>query len=148
MDRRAVSSAFNNWLNAYAKAINRPTGARAVFQHHFGRLQVTSDRYLAAVVHPIHYNSQAWFRARLSGLALFLYDALLSDKPTRRNRCLDWFDLQALRQFHATQADESLIKRSLVRTMRPTRRSRVGLEQARIAVAEDSGHFKRAGKLA
>ena len=114
LDRRGVSQAFNNWLNAYAKAINKAYGrAGSLFQRHFGRLPVTSERYFAAVIQYIHCNAQKhglvddfrdWPHSS--------YHALLSNKPTRLERAsvVDWFGgPEALRQFHATPLDESPI---------------------------------------
>ncbi len=54
-----VSKAFNNLLVAYAKAINKAyvrTGA--LFQHRFGRISVTTDRYFDALVRYIQQNPQ------------------------------------------------------------------------------------------
>jgi hypothetical protein len=97
LDRRTVSQAFNNGLVAYAKAINKAYGRTgSLFQHPFGRLPVTSERYFAALVHYIHYNPQKHglvddFRQwRYSS-----YSALISDKPTQleRSAVLSWLGL-------------------------------------------------------
>ncbi|MDO8588851.1 MAG: hypothetical protein Q7T82_17620 [Armatimonadota bacterium] len=114
LDHRAVSHAFNNWLNSYAKAINRAYGRTgSLFQHHFGRLPVTSDRYLAAVIQYIHHNPQKHgFVNDFRDWPYSSYHALLSDKPTRLERAavVDWFGgPRALRQSHASPTDESLI---------------------------------------
>jgi putative transposase len=53
----SVSKAFNNFLTAYAKAINKAYGRTgALFQHHFGRIPIHSDRYFNALVRYIHHN--------------------------------------------------------------------------------------------
>ncbi|MDO8588853.1 MAG: hypothetical protein Q7T82_17635 [Armatimonadota bacterium] len=111
---RAVSRAFNNWLNAYAKAINKAyarTGS--LFQSRFGRLPINSERYLLAVIHYIHHNPQKHGLVKdFRDWPYSSYHALLSDKPTRLARpvVLDWFGgPQLLRQVHATPADESLV---------------------------------------
>lgn len=114
LDCRAVSHAFNNWLNAYAKAINKAYGRTgSLFQHHFGRLLVTSDRYFVALIHYIHYNPQKHgFVPDFREWPYSSYHALLSDQPTRLERAvvLDWFGgPQAFRQFHTTPVDESSI---------------------------------------
>jgi REP element-mobilizing transposase RayT len=114
LDRRTLSQAFGNWLNAYAKAINKAydrTGS--LFQHHFGRTPVTSDRYFTALIHYIHCNPQKHglvqdFRQwRYSS-----YPALLSEHPTRLDRqaVLGWFGgLEGFRRFHEQAADASAI---------------------------------------
>ncbi len=111
---RAVSHAFNNWLNAYAKAVNKSYGRTgSLFQSRFGRLPITSERYLLAVVHYIHHNPQRHGLVKdFREWPYSSYHALLSDKPTRieRTAVLDWFGgPQAVRQIHATPVDESLV---------------------------------------
>ena len=114
LDQRSVIQAFNNWLNAYAKAINKAydrTGS--LFQRRFGRLAVMSERHLVAVVHYIHYDPQKHgFVKNFRDWPYSSYDALLSDKPTRlaRSAVLDWFGGPLeLRRVHASPADESVI---------------------------------------
>ena len=114
LDSRIVGQAFNNWLNAYAKGINKAYGRTGgLFQRHFGRLPVTSDRYFVALVHYIHYNPQKHgFVTDFREWPYSSYHALLSDKDTRLERAvvLDWFGgPQALREFHATLVDEASI---------------------------------------
>ena len=111
LNRREVSHAFNNLLNGYAKAINKAyqrTGA--LFQHHFGRIPVTTDRYFLALTHYIHYNPQKHgFVADFREWPYSSYSALLSEVPTRLQRAavLEWFGgPHGLRQFHAAPADE------------------------------------------
>jgi putative transposase len=114
VDHRSVSQAFNNWLNAYAKAINKSYGRTgSLFQNHFGRLPVTSDRQYVALIDYIHYNPKKHgFVENFREWPYSSYSALLSDKPTRleRNVVLDWFGgRQALQQFDERLADESSI---------------------------------------
>jgi putative transposase len=52
-----VSKAFNNFLTAYAKAFNKAYGRTgALFQHHFCRILVPSNRYFLVLVRYIHHN--------------------------------------------------------------------------------------------
>lgn len=52
-----VSKSFNNFLTAYAKSINKAYGRTgALFQHHFGRISIHSDRYFNTLVRYIHHN--------------------------------------------------------------------------------------------
>jgi REP element-mobilizing transposase RayT len=58
-ERPLGSIAFSNFLNAYAKAINRAyqrTGS--LFEHPFGRVEVTTNKQLWAVIAYIHQNPQ------------------------------------------------------------------------------------------
>ena len=119
LETASVSKAFNNFLVAYAKAINKAYGRTgALFQHHFGRLLVTSDRYFVALVHYIHYNPQKHgfvkdFREwPYSSYHAFKTDAVSETASVwlERATVLDWFGgPQALRQFHAGPTDESSI---------------------------------------
>ena len=114
LDRRAVSQAFNHWLAAYAKAINKGyERSGGLFQRHFGRIAVDSERYFAALVHYIHYNPQRHglvpdFRDwRHSS-----YATLLSDRPTRLERAtvLEWFGgREGFRRFHLGGLEEATI---------------------------------------
>jgi putative transposase len=57
INRKRASKSFNNFLTAYAKAVNktyRRTGP--LFQHHFGRIPVYSNRYYTALIRYIHQN--------------------------------------------------------------------------------------------
>ena len=110
-----ASKAFNNFLTAYAKAINKAyerTGA--LFQHHFGRIPITSDRYYAALVRYIHHNPRKHgFVSNFRDWPYSSYHALLSDKPTRLERAtvLDWFDgARGMRELHAAEVDEQALR--------------------------------------
>jgi putative transposase len=125
LDRRAVSQAFNNLLSAYAKAVNKAAGRTgSLFQHHFGRSLVTSDRYFASLIHYIHYNPQRHGLVEdFSKWAHSSYRALLSDKPTRleRSTVLNWFGgAQEFRRFHTQAVDNQLFVCLLVTMIRGT----------------------------
>ncbi len=56
---RRASQAISNFLNAYAKAINKVYGRTgSLFQERFRRLEVTDDRYFQQLVFYIHFNPQ------------------------------------------------------------------------------------------
>ncbi len=86
---------FGNFFNAYAKAINkayRRTGS--LFQHPFGRIEVTSDAYFVQLVTYIHQNPQKHgFVADFRDWPYSWYHTLLVTKPTRlkRDEVLAWF---------------------------------------------------------
>jgi putative transposase len=93
---RSPGQQFSNFFNAYAKAINKiyqRTGS--LFQHPFGRIEITSNAHFARLVTYIHQNPQK------HGLATDFrtwpyssYRTILSDQPTRlnRNEVLQWFN--------------------------------------------------------
>jgi putative transposase len=102
----SVSKAFNNLLTAYAKAINKGYGRTgALFQHHFGRIPVTSDRYFSTLIRYIHHNP------RKHGLANNFRDWLYSSyyelstttsTSLERIAVLDWFGgVNKFRKYHS-----------------------------------------------
>jgi len=115
---RIPSRAFNNWFNAYAKAINKAYGRTgSLFQHHFGRQRVMTDRYFLALIHYIHYNPQKHgFVPDFREWPYSSYHALLSDQPTHLARAavLDWFGgRQGLLEFHPTSGDEPTVRAAI-----------------------------------
>jgi len=82
-------------FNAYAKAINAAyhrTGS--LFQHLFGRIEVTTYAYLARLVVYIHQNPQKHgFVADFRDWPYSSYHTLLSAKPAhvKRDDVLAWF---------------------------------------------------------
>ena len=90
------SQQFGNLFNAYAKAINKAynrTGS--LFEHPFGRVEVTSDAYLIWLVIYIHQNPQKHgFVDDFRTWPYSSYRTFLSTKPTRLKRgdVLAWFD--------------------------------------------------------
>ena len=90
------SQQFGNFFNAYAKAINEAynrTGS--LFEHPFGRVQVTSDAYLIWLVIYIHQNPHKHgFVDDFRTWPYSSYRTFLSTKPTRLKRgdVLGWFD--------------------------------------------------------
>lgn len=106
-----ASKAFNNFLTAYAKGINKTyhrTGA--LFQHHFGRIPVGSNRYFTALVRYIPYNPcRHGFVDDFHDWPHSSYHALISDKPTpiARASVLDWFGgISRMRELHNVSAND------------------------------------------
>jgi putative transposase len=90
-----VSNQFSNFLNAYAKAINkayRRTGS--LFQHPFGRVPIGSDRQFWNVIAYIQQNPQKHkFVEDFRDWKYSSYGIILSEKRTSVNRdeVLKWF---------------------------------------------------------
>jgi putative transposase len=91
-----VSKAHNRLFSSYAKAINKAyarTGS--LFQHHFGRIPITSTRYFSALMRYIHHNPQkhGWV-ADFRDWPYTSFQLFLSHVPTivKRAEALDWFD--------------------------------------------------------
>jgi putative transposase len=89
------SRRFANLFNSYTKAINRTCGRTgSLFEKPFRRIEVTSDRYFAALVCYIHRNPQLHgFATDFRSYPHSLYAALLDARPTRLRRAetLGWF---------------------------------------------------------
>jgi REP element-mobilizing transposase RayT len=108
---RGPSQSFSNFFNAYTKAFNRTyhrTGA--LFQRPFGRIPVTSGRYVCLLVTYIHQNpARHGFVDDFREWPYSSYHALLSSQPSRleRDDVLGWFGgAEALRQAHQIKTSE------------------------------------------
>jgi len=113
-ETRRVSQVFGNFFNAYAKAINKAyqrTGS--LFQHPFGRIEVTSDAYLVHLVTYIHQNPRKHgFVTDFHAWPYSSYHALVSTRPTRlqRDDVLAWFHgVEAFEAAHQQEVSERLI---------------------------------------
>ena len=80
-----VYQVFSNFFNAYTKAINKAYGRTgSLFEHPFGRIQVTSEAYYSRLVIYIHRSPQKHgFVTDFRDWPYSSYHALLSAKPTR-----------------------------------------------------------------
>ena len=109
-----VYQVFSNFFNAYTKAINKAYGRTgSLFEHPFGRIQVTSEAYYSRLVIYIHRNPQKHgFVGDFRDWPYSSYHALLSTKPThlKREDVLNWFgDLDNLVATHQQEAAEKQI---------------------------------------
>lgn len=112
--RATPSQTFANFLNAYAKAINKTYGRTgSLFQHPFGRIAVTTETYLVNLVHYIHWNPQKHrFVSDFREYPYSSYHVLTSDKPTRLKRAqiIEWFNgREQFQAFHSARQDEKII---------------------------------------
>ncbi len=114
------SQKFGNFLNAYAKSINKAydrTGS--LFQQRFGRIEVTSNAHFLRLIAYIHRNPQKHgFVDDFREWPYSSYHAILSQKDTRlkRDEVLAWFgegaQVDARKQFiefHEREVDEARI---------------------------------------
>ena len=89
------SKQFSNFFNAYAKAINKAYGRTgSLFQHPFGRIQVTSGRQFWNAIAYIHQNPQIHkFVEDFREWKWSSYGSILDERPTRlqRDTVLEWF---------------------------------------------------------
>jgi REP element-mobilizing transposase RayT len=89
------SQKFADFLNAYAKAINKAYGRTgSLFQHPFGRVPITNTSQFFRVVAYIHQNPQKHkFVEDFRDWKYSSYGTILSEKQTRlqRTTVLDWF---------------------------------------------------------
>jgi putative transposase len=102
----SASKAFNNFLTAYAKAINKAYGRTgALFQHHFGRISIHSDRYFNALVRYIHHNPcKHGFVEDFRDWPYSSYHNLLVDEPAQLDmeKLIDQFGgLKQFRKYHS-----------------------------------------------
>ena len=113
-DPKNPSQQIGNLLNSYTKAINKAyhrTGS--LFQHPFGRIEVTSEDYLRNLVRYIHQNPER--HGLIDDFRLWPYSsygALRTDKPTRlrRDDVLAWFtNLQVFDEIHTRTVMDALL---------------------------------------
>jgi REP element-mobilizing transposase RayT len=92
---RYVSDKFSNFFNAYAKTMNKTYGRTgSLFQHPFGRVQITADRQFWNVIAYIHQNPQKHgFVKDFRDWKYSSYGVLLEGKPTpiHRSEVMRWF---------------------------------------------------------
>ncbi len=108
------SQQFSNLFNAYTKSINQTYDRTGnLFHRPFGRIEVTSNAYLAHLVHYVHFNPQKHgFVKDYRDYPYSSYVALSSDKPTRLNRdvVLAWFSgRESFDHIHRGVVDEQAI---------------------------------------
>lgn len=115
----APTRAFAAFFTAYTKGINKTylrTGR--LFQEHFGRIEVDSERYFTNLVFYIHFNPQRHkFVPDFRDWPWSSYASLISAKPTRLDRAhvVSWFGgSEPLQSFHEGAVDEKLISALLL----------------------------------
>lgn len=108
------SQHFSNLFNTYTKAINKAYGRTgSLFEERFGRIPVTSERYMMNLIFYIHFNPQKHgFVTDFRDWQWSSYHALRSKGNTKlsRNQVLDWFDdVMQFEAFHSRMVDERAI---------------------------------------
>jgi putative transposase len=90
------SQAFSNLFNAYSKAINKAYGRTgSLFEHPFGRIEVTDEPYFRRLITYIHQNPRKHgFVDDFRDWRHSSYHALISAGATRlkREAVIGWFD--------------------------------------------------------
>jgi len=104
------SQQFGNLFNAYAKAINKAYGRTgSLFEHPFGRVEVTSDVHFTWLISYIHQNPQRHgFVEDFRDWPYSSYHTILSAKPTRlqRDQVLAWFGgVDRFSEFHQREVE-------------------------------------------
>jgi hypothetical protein len=110
----APTRAFQALFTAYTKAMNKAYGRTGrLFQEHFGRIEVASDRYFTNLVFYIHFNPQKHgFVGDFRHWSWSSYSALAGHAKTnlQRKTVLDWFgDATRFEAFHRGAVDERTI---------------------------------------
>jgi REP element-mobilizing transposase RayT len=108
------SQHFSNLFNAYTKAINKAYGRTgSLFEERFGRIAVTSERYLMNLIFYIHFNPQKHgFVSDFRDWQWSSYHTLQATSNTKISRAevLNWFgDAAQFENFHRGMVDELAI---------------------------------------
>lgn len=104
------SQAFSNFLNAYAKAINKAYGRTgSLFQGRFGRQMINHPAYFRNVIAYIHRNPEHHkFVKDFRDWPYSSYPILLAEQETRlkQSEVLSWFgDRAGFEAFHKANPD-------------------------------------------
>jgi REP element-mobilizing transposase RayT len=107
----SVVRQLGHLLNAYAKTINNRYGrVGRLFQHRFGRKEVTSEAYFTRLVYYIHFNPQHHGLIEdFSDWPYSSYHSILSNSKTalQREEVLAWFGgREDYRRFHEENASD------------------------------------------
>jgi len=102
------SRQFSNLFNSYAKAFNKMySRTGSLFEHPFHRIEVNADTYFSRLVAYIHQNPEKHaFVSDFRDWPFSSYQAILSQRPTRVQRCevTEWFGgLDGFVDFHASR---------------------------------------------
>ncbi|MFD2246822.1 hypothetical protein [Pontibacter ruber] len=105
----SVQRQLGHLLNAYAKTINnRYERVGRLFQHRFGRKEVTSEAYFTRLVYYIHFNPQHHSLIKdFRNWPYSSYHSILSNSKTvlQREEVLAWFGgRESYKQFHEGNA--------------------------------------------
>lgn len=105
----SIERQLGHLLNAYAKSINhRYNRIGRLFQHRFGRKEVTSDAYFTRLVFYIHFNPQHHgLTADFKNWSHSSYQSILSEGRTalQRAEVLEWFgSREKYKAFHEENA--------------------------------------------
>jgi putative transposase len=108
------SQHFSNLFNAYTKTINKAYGRTgSLFEERFGRIMVTSERYLMNLIFYIHFNPQKHgFVEDFRDWQWSSYHALRTQGKSKLSRAevLNWFgDTAQFENFHRGMVDELAI---------------------------------------
>ncbi len=106
---------FSNMFNSYAKSINKAYDrSGSLFQKHFGRVLVNSDRYFIYLITYIHRNPQKHgFVTDYRTYPYSSYRAIRSQSPSQleNETALAWFgDVAAFDHCHQTWTNEAKIR--------------------------------------
>lgn len=109
-----VTRGFASMFQAYSQAINKAYARTGrLFQEHFGRIEVDSDRYFTTLIFYIHFNPQKHgFVDDFREWEWSSYAAMTTTAPTHvcRSEVLGWFGgREAFAVFHQAAPDESAI---------------------------------------
>lgn len=94
-DEKAVTQAFSNFFNSYAKAFNkRNNRTGSLFEKHFKRIKIQDENYLRNIIQYIHLNPKHHLNIDYKTYKFSSFQSIISTNQTKlaRTEVLSYFD--------------------------------------------------------
>jgi putative transposase len=94
-DEKAVTQAFSNFFNSYAKAFNKQNNRTgSLFEKHFKRIKIQDENYLRNIIQYIHLNPKHHLNIDYKTYKFSSFQSIISTNQTKlaRTEVLSYFD--------------------------------------------------------
>jgi len=94
-DEKAVTQAFSNFFNSYAKAFNKQNNRTgSLFEKHFKRIKIQDENYLRNIIQYIHLNPKHHLNIDYKTYKFSSFQSITSTNQTKlaRTEVLSYFD--------------------------------------------------------
>lgn len=94
-DEKAVTQAFSNFFNSYAKAFNKQNNRTgSLFEKHFKRIKIQDENYLRNIIQYIHLNPKHHLNIDYKTYKFSSFQSIISTNETKlaRTEVLSYFD--------------------------------------------------------
>nr|WP_298395641.1 transposase [Flavobacterium sp.] len=94
-DEKAVTQAFSNFFNSYAKAFNKQNNRTgSLFEKHFKRIKIQDENYVRNIIQYIHLNPKHHLNIDYKTYKFSSFQSIISTNQTKlaRTEVLSYFD--------------------------------------------------------